>query len=751
MLRVRHIIFPGALLALLSVSVKPADPVFREALTGLEERDYRKAGQALAGMEPDQDIISYMKIKTAFHLQEYTNVINNGPKELKDRYLENFRVIYTALSLFALGQYGESAAVISGLDVKKKIFRAVRRKITADCQMRLGSLSSAFSNYSRLILSLDTVNYYNHQVKTEFFGRSFEQDLFGSLLDIACRIGDGPNLIWLLDNFLYLAKENKKALLEKADRFIKSSGTALPRRTAVLLGQEFYFLNKREEATNYLNPFLARRTNDTSRAKALFTLALLYREQPEISRSLLELLTVSFGFSDESLYYAARAHYLSGNYSESASLYQKVIQNGADTKITRDSCYDLTALYKKMNNREEARRTARLYYTQFPRDRAGHELYYKTALEELNGGNLSAAAAILRDLLSSGYYRREAAYFLGRLLEKEKKTDEALDHYWRVLETGGPDYYFIRSLLAVKNLSFSSNLLSKFQTLKNDPLEFHFMVYLITGEEKSRRTVMEILDKKHDLKKLFFGDRSVQLFENEAVRAYGILASRRLFIEANIVYRDLLKDLDTPYRVKIYKKLLFFSVGDTVLQDSLNMRLNIFYNLKLDRYRFCLDRKYMKYLYPGHYMRLIRKNAGKINDRIPLSLILSLVREESRFDRGALSPSLAVGLFQVMPATARHMERQFNYRHGKSLFNPGVNSTLGIRFLNGVLKEFANDVLALSAYNAGPARVRSWLKQNPYNGDFPEAFIDLIPFSETRNYVKKISVSRFFYEQWLGE
>jgi len=67
------------------------------------------------------------------------------------------------------------------------------------------------------------------------------------------------------------------------------------------------------------------------------------------------------------------------------------------------------------------------------------------------------------------------------------------------------------------------------------------------------------------------------------------------------------------------------------------------------------------------------------------------------------------------------------------------------------LNQYKNNILALSAYNAGTANVNKWLKLNSYNKKYPELFIELIPFSETKNYVKNVLLSDFFYKKLLNE
>lgn len=131
-------------------------------------------------------------------------------------------------------------------------------------------------------------------------------------------------------------------------------------------------------------------------------------------------------------------------------------------------------------------------------------------------------------------------------------------------------------------------------------------------------------------------------------------------------------------------------------------------------------------------------------------LVQSLIREESFFRREVRSPANALGLMQLLPATARQVAAQAGLRiKAADLFDPGLNIRLGLRYLQAMLRRYDGRVyLALAAYNAGPHRVDRWLKDFPAAGE--EEFIEMIPFSETRNYVKSILRNRFFYRYYDG-
>jgi soluble lytic murein transglycosylase len=117
----------------------------------------------------------------------------------------------------------------------------------------------------------------------------------------------------------------------------------------------------------------------------------------------------------------------------------------------------------------------------------------------------------------------------------------------------------------------------------------------------------------------------------------------------------------------------------------------------------------------------------------------ALVREESNFNRSIVSFAGAVGLGQLMPATAAQVAGWLGRPVG-DLRDPANNLELGAAYFDRVLSEEAdNPYLALAAYNAGGGRVDQWIDR--YGNVPTDEFVERIPFKETRDYVKRVTGS----------
>lgn len=107
-----------------------------------------------------------------------------------------------------------------------------------------------------------------------------------------------------------------------------------------------------------------------------------------------------------------------------------------------------------------------------------------------------------------------------------------------------------------------------------------------------------------------------------------------------------------------------------------------------------------------------------------------------------------------MPATAKHTAQMFNmanYTQPGQLLDPQINIALGTAYLEYVYQMFGrNRILASIAYNAGPGRVNSWLNASAGRADAID-FIESIPFSETRGYVKNVLAYDVFYRYFLRQ
>lgn len=232
--------------------------------------------------------------------------------------------------------------------------------------------------------------------------------------------------------------------------------------------------------------------------------------------------------------------------------------------------------------------------------------------------------------------------------------------------------------------------------------------------------------------------------------------NRTLFTNASETYLDWLKFSERLIAVGLDKLGLYYleaairKGGD---KDDLHWRLRLYsaqlyiqankqlagirqiYKLRNENQK--LPNWYIWLLYPRPYWKEILKAAEEFN--LDPYMIISIMRQESAFNPKALSPADAYGLMQLLPATAKNIARQTGLPvpTTRQLFDPEINIRLGAANIKSLLKRFKNRwVLALSSYNASPRVAAKWLDTRWR----PESleFIEEIPYTETRTYVKLI-------------
>ena len=149
--------------------------------------------------------------------------------------------------------------------------------------------------------------------------------------------------------------------------------------------------------------------------------------------------------------------------------------------------------------------------------------------------------------------------------------------------------------------------------------------------------------------------------------------------------------------------------------------------------------------FPIPYQSLIGNNAGRW--QLDQGWMFALVRSESAFIEDAESPAGALGLMQVMPRTGKLTAKSMGLKNFKvaHLLEADKNVPIGSAYLKQMLDRFGgNMILATAAYNAGPQRVESWLPKTDCME--PDVWVEMIPFTETRKYVRRVMFFASIYD-----
>ncbi|MBF7071838.1 transglycosylase SLT domain-containing protein [Glaciecola sp. MH2013] len=214
-----------------------------------------------------------------------------------------------------------------------------------------------------------------------------------------------------------------------------------------------------------------------------------------------------------------------------------------------------------------------------------------------------------------------------------------------------------------------------------------------------------------------------------AQRAYELKQISR-FHEARIEWRFAQKQLNEDEKL-----------ASAVLATEWEWHDQAIFTFSNTGYLDDIDRRF-----PMAYSDILTREAKR--NKIEPEWAFAIARRESSFMTDAVSTAKAFGLMQVLPSTAKYLEKKRVSK--RSLMNPNINAKLGNRYLRYLMDKVDNNtVLATASYNAGWRRVKEWLpEEETIEADL---WVESIPFKETRNYVKAVLAYKQIYQHRLYE
>jgi soluble lytic murein transglycosylase len=229
---------------------------------------------------------------------------------------------------------------------------------------------------------------------------------------------------------------------------------------------------------------------------------------------------------------------------------------------------------------------------------------------------------------------------------------------------------------------------------------------------------------------------------SETMIAFGTLQALSLSELASKYLKDLLAQRPDSMEVRVAVSRIEAEAG--------RPHVALFHAKKLApdsaEYEFAaLPREIWNLLYPRPFWSLVQRYARA--NRLDPYLVMGLIRQESAFNPGAISPAGARGLMQLMPTTAARQARRPR-GVGRRIYDPAYNLSLGCGHFAKLVKRYDGRLeQALAAYNAGESRVQEWLSRREFRE--PAEFAETIPFRETRAYVKAVMRDAEVYRQLL--
>lgn len=376
------------------------------------------------------------------------------------------------------------------------------------------------------------------------------------------------------------------------------------------------------------------------------------------------------------------------------ALFMELVEEGRKQEFADDALMEAAGLRKNAAHFSEAARLYELMGRLFPESRSISRAGWEAGWCHYLAGEYPLAAASFRSLLKVENMRERALYWLGRSLENSG---------------------------SVESIGYFTTLLDEY------PAGFYSVW---------RREQMGIRDTREGVARQAANNASIP----SGYEKPRLLASMGMLEEARAEIAALRKKNGDRKEDLAGLARIYLEAGDYSSSISL-FRQNS--PPKWEREGLA----YWAAGYPLAYSDQVAQYTG-VNS-LPESLVYALIRTESSFSPAVKSPAGAIGLMQLMPATAKATSREKGAFSAVRLTSPDYNIMLGTRHFRDLLKGFDGDVVySVAAYNAGTTAVQRWRKK--LKGLRKDEFIECIPYQETRDYVKNVYASAATYRQLYG-
>jgi soluble lytic murein transglycosylase len=354
----------------------------------------------------------------------------------------------------------------------------------------------------------------------------------------------------------------------------------------------------------------------------------------------------------------------------------------------------------------------------------------------MRAGNYQQAYELVTNHgLTSGESFADAEWLAGWLsLRFLGQPQRAMEHFSHLSENVSSPVSLSRALYWRAEAAQALGNRSESERLFNEAARFNFTYYGQLAATRGNRQAMLSLPPTAQVT-----DAARNRFENrELVRALRVMA--------------MVGD------VQDFESIAYY------LDDTLDDPMEIELLAQLAREQ-SYDRTALRSAKAGLFRNVVAVNAAyplidlpsTVSTRGPEpALVLAIIRQESEFDPRAVSHANAYGLMQLIPSTAQAQARRegMPYARASLTQDPNYNMTLGSAHLSDLVDSFNGSyVLAIASYNAGSHRAREWISDfgDPRSGSVDVVdWVELIPFSETRNYVQRVTENLQVYRYRLA-
>lgn len=605
--------------------------------------------------------------------------------------------------------------------------------------------------------------------------------------------------LWIAQSQLNLGEAKEAAvLLESIPMAVPDSNILA--KAAYKTGEAWYQASACQEATGWFTKALAMNDKDLSAPQAYLRRGACRLRDNNVAegRELLQQLWVRFPYAPEAKEAEAllssnlggetwtvqaserlvRAQALLGQayHAEAIEELKKFLFADPHSPRRAEAKLKLGIAHVRLKQYDQARETFRaLAKESGPESQEAAVWLARVYLRQAQGDKLLEAARLLPATSLSAEQKGQIILFVGMWLEDQKQYDDAIAKYQQVAKQGEPaaqraegqwrvgwTYYRTGRYAEAGD---SLRVLAEQHDSEFEPQALYWMGR--AGEQQRLREAPDHYKKlcqrhpftyycqlaRERLKSVSGPETPLELRVVSAeAKTDGAAAVTRADIGQQTAYRRAIElktlglDADAAHEVAVLAERYSRDPDALVALSTMLNEVGAYHQaLRLARARFRdqLERtggtfspSLWNVAYPTGLLPTIKLQGAKGVDPY---LIAAIIREESQYDVKAVSRVGAIGLMQVMPATANTVAQRVGLPAvgREDLFDQETNIRIGVRYVEQLLEQFSgNIVYTIASYNAGPLAVGGWITQ--YRGQSQDEFVELIPYQETRQYVKRV-------------
>ena len=406
----------------------------------------------------------------------------------------------------------------------------------------------------------------------------------------------------------------------------------------------------------------------------------------------------------EAHYHMGRALWNVNRRGEARTVLRRLLHNHRASPFCEQAFYILGRLYAEQEWYARSAKAFGELAAAYPDSELAREGLWRIGWNAYRRGRFGDAAASFRRSLSrlaSTDWEDEVAYWLARSLERSGRRSRAVGLYRDLVRRYPHTYYGQRSAWRLNRLGEPSAgiepaLATVSEGMDASALPAAFSLSSGAGAERVKRALeLAAMGFRSD------AERELKLaeaaFPDNGAGGRAVAFSLGSLYHRAGLYELAIRRLNGPFAAMAPEEVLR------------------------------LERRFWELYYPRPYLEMVERASAE--NGLEPALVLALIRQESAFRAGAVSPAGAVGLMQLLPRRGEAA--------AEALLDPEVNVALGTEHLARLIERYDGRLIdVLVAYNAGVKRLERW------RGRFKELeedeFIEAIPFSETRTYVKRV-------------